>query len=72
MRGSVQKVRPRHSNQLHHIVHAKGRTLGGNSDGSRLPPHPFQEGRCKFLAFPREALLVRLEVRNALSDLVAL
>jgi hypothetical protein len=38
--------------------------------GLRLLPYPFEEGRCEVLSFPREALLVRLEVRNALSDLV--
>jgi hypothetical protein len=41
-------------------------------DGSRLPTHPLKEGSCEILPLPREALLVRLEVCNALSDLVAL
>ena len=43
-----------------------------NAAGSRPPQHPFQLGRCEVLPFPREALLVRLEVRHTLSDLVAL
>ena len=38
----------------------------------RVHEHPFYLGRCEVLPFPREALLVRLEVRNALSDFVAL
>ena len=41
-------------------------------DRSRLSPHLLEERRCEVLAFPREALLVRLEVRNALSNLVTL
>jgi len=41
-------------------------------DGSRLPTHPLKEGSCEILPLPREALLVRLEVCDALSDLVAL
>ena len=35
-----------------------------------MSSHLFEEGGCEVLALPREALLVRLEVRNALSDLV--
>jgi hypothetical protein len=38
----------------------------------RVTIAPAWLGRCEVLPFPREALLVRLEVRNALSDLVAL
>jgi hypothetical protein len=41
-------------------------------DRSRLSPHLFEEGGCEVLALPREALLVRLEVRNAPSNLVTL
>jgi hypothetical protein len=39
---------------------------------SRPLQHPLEQGRRKLLPFPREALLVRPEVRNALLDLVAL
>jgi hypothetical protein len=35
------------------------------------PSTSFQQGRREVLSFPREAFLVRLEVRNALSKLVA-
>jgi hypothetical protein len=37
-----------------------------------IAQHPFKQGRGKLLPFPREAFLVRLEVRHALSDLVTL
>jgi hypothetical protein len=43
-----------------------------NAARSRPPQHPFQLGRCEVLPFPREALLMHLEVRNALSDFLAL
>ena len=47
--------------------------LGGLFDyRSRLSPHLLQERGLEVLAFPREALLVRLEVCNALSNLVRL
>jgi len=39
---------------------------------SRSAQHPFHLGSCEVLPIPRETLLVRLEVRNALADLVAL
>jgi hypothetical protein len=40
--------------------------------GSRLFTHLFDEGSREVFVFPREALLVRLEVRNALSNLFTL
>jgi hypothetical protein len=33
-------------------------------------PNSFEDGRCDALPFPREALLMRLEVRSALADMV--
>jgi hypothetical protein len=47
------------------------RAADGFGAGLRPLPHPSNLGRCVVLPFPREALLVSLEVRNALAKLVA-
>ena|ERR1700679_818517 len=76
-RGSVTEQR-----RLAIIFRSGGVVLGGLltlraaisavPDRSRLSPHFFEERRCEVFAFPREALLMRLEARNALSNLVTL